>query len=327
LREQSSLALRAWRKCRKRLGLMPQEEAWLCRQKPDLVIVSQGGIDDGVVWLEFCHCAGLPSVSVVQANNEQWWPADNLRNEMSSGYRSARKVFCVSRHNLELLERQLGESLPNAGLVWNPVNVPTGQPPAWPNEDGVWKLACVARLDPAAKGQDLLFQALAQAKWRERPLEVNLFGEGQSEHGLKKLASHLQIKNIHFRGHVPDVRQIWEDNHMLVLPSRYEGLPLALVEAMWCGRPVLVTNVGGNAEMCVDGQTGFVASAPAASLLEETLERAWNFRTAWQGMGMAGRTRAEQLIPKDAVGVFCEQLLECAKKTQNPPALDLHPLA
>ena len=311
LRAQSSLGRRAWRKIQQRIGQMPPEQAWVRRQKPDLVVISQGGNDDGVAWMEFCNHSEIPFVSVVQANNEQWWPADCLLDKMSAGYRGARKVFCVSWHNLELLKRQLGEPLPNAGVVWNPFNVPVDQPPVWPKEDGVWKLACVARLDPAAKGQDLLLQILAQPKWRERPLEINLYGVGQSENGLKKLAGCLRLKNIHFRGHVSVVRQIWEENHLLVLPSRYEGLPLALVESMWCSRPALVTEIGGNAEMCVNGETGFVAAAPAMKALEETLERAWNSRTVWQHMGLAARIRAQQLIPKDPVGVFCRQLTDC----------------
>ena len=98
---------------------------------------------------------------------------------------------------------------------------------------------------------------------------------------------------------------------MLVLPSRAEGLPLALVEAMLCARPAVVTDVGGNAELCVDGETGFVAAAPAVSLLEQTLERAWNHRHEWQSMGTAARTRAERLIPIDPIGDFCREILKC----------------
>ena len=100
---------------------------------------------------------------------------------------------------------------------------------------------------------------------------------------------------------------------MLLLPSRFEGLPLALVEAMWCARPAVVTDIGGNAELCMDNETGFVAAAPALGLLEETLERAWNRRNDWQNMGKLARARAERLIPKDPVGEFCKQLVEIGK--------------
>jgi glycosyltransferase involved in cell wall biosynthesis len=311
------LAVRAWKKIPSWLGQTPKEFGWLRRQKPDLVVISQGRNDDGLAWMDFCRGAGLSYAAVVQANFEQWWPGDTLRGEMAVAYGSAKQVYCVSRHNLELLEQQIGESLPHAKVVWNPFNVPDAIPPEWPNANGVWKLACVARLEPAAKGQDLLLRVLAQPRWRERAVELNLYGAGPWEQGLKRLAGYLQTNNVHFRGHVAKVRKIWEENHLLALPSRYEGLPLALVEAMLCARAAIVTDAGGNAEVCVDGETGFVATAPAVRLIGETLERAWNHRDQWQIMGQAARRRAEQLIPKDPVSDFCSSLVECAEKPKN----------
>jgi len=122
----------------------------------------------------------------------------------------------------------------------------------------------------------------------------------------------LELNNVHFRGHVNDVRAIWEQNHLLVLPSRWEGLPLSLVEAMWCARPTVVTDVGGNAELCVDNETGFLAPAATVSSFSNALERAWERRQDWLHMGQAARARAEKQIPKDPVGDFCERLKTCA---------------
>jgi len=99
---------------------------------------------------------------------------------------------------------------------------------------------------------------------------------------------------------------------LLLLPSRFEGLPLALVEAMWCGRPAVVTDIAGNTELCVDGETGFVAAAPAAALLEQAMENAWERRMEWRRMGMAARSRVEQLIPRDPVAEFCKLLTASA---------------
>ena len=311
--DKPNLPVRLWNKVKRQFQAEENRELkWLRSQQPDLVVISQGGISDGVEWMNFCVDAGLPHVSIVQCNTEGWWPTDEASGLVARGYGSAKKVVCVSRHNLKLLERQIGEALPNASVIWNPYNVPAQEPPAWPKENGVWKLACVARLDPAAKGQDLLFQVLAQKQWQERPLEINLFGSGICEQNLKKLAGSLQLKNVHFRGHVSNVKAIWEENHLLILPSRYEGLPLALVEAMWCARPSVVTDVAGNTELCLDEETGFVAAAPAVTILDQTLERAWSRRQEWQSMGKAARTRVERLVPKDPVGDFCRQLAECA---------------
>jgi len=103
---------------------------------------------------------------------------------------------------------------------------------------------------------------------------------------------------------------------MLVLPSRCEGLPLALVEAMWCSRPAVVTDVGGNAELCVDDETGFVAGAPTPGVFGQALERAWGRRHEWQFMGQQARRRAEELIPKDPVGDFCSQLTACVEQRE-----------
>ena len=183
---------------------------------------------------------------------------------------------------------------------------------SWPGDSGPLRLACVARMDAAAKGQDLLLRILARPQWRERPIELNFFGEGVHELGLRRLTQMLQLNNVHFCGHISDIRAIWEQNHLLVLPSRFEGLPLALVEAMWCGRPAVVTDVGGNAELCLDGETGFVAPAATLSCFSRTLERAWERRKEWLNLGQAARARVENQIPKDPVRLFCERLEACA---------------
>ena len=213
----------------------------------------------------------------------------------------------------------MGEPLLNAELAWNPYNVSSGSAPAWPDESSGWRLACVARMDPGAKGQDLLLQALARPEWRDRPVELNFFGCGPDELVLRRVARMFQLKNVRFRGHVTDIRAIWEQNHLLVLPSRYEGLPLVLAEAMWSARPAVVTDVGGNKELCVDNETGFIAPAATLSSVSHTLERAWARRKEWQQLGQAARARVENLIPKDPVALFCERLKACAVLK---PALD-----
>jgi glycosyltransferase involved in cell wall biosynthesis len=240
---------------------------------------------------------------------------------MARAYAAAEKVFCVSQKNLELLECQINRSLPNAEVVRNPFNVSPEEPPAWPAEKNVWRVACVARLEPAAKGQDLLLQVLSQAQWRNRPLEVNFYGTGSSKENLERLVHYHKLHNVHFRGHVADVRQIWEQNSLLVLASRYEGLPLALTEAMWCARPAVVTDVGGCAELCEDGTTGFVAAAPTVELLAETLERAWNQRQNWRELGINARAKVEKLVSLDPVADFGNRLLASSRQISDLPKI------
>jgi glycosyltransferase involved in cell wall biosynthesis len=293
----------------------------LKRFNPDLVVISQGHNQGGFDWTRVCREAAIPYVIIVHCNSDHWWFQEQTGEAVPS-YTSARRIFCVSRGNLDLLRLQVGDPLLNAEVVWNPYNISSESTLVWPDESGKWRFACVARIDVAAKGQDLLLQALARPEWRDRTVELNLFGAGPDELALRRMTRMLQLNNVHFHGHVSDIRAIWEQNHLLVLPSRYEGLPLALVEAMWCGRPAVVTDVGGNAELCLDGETGFVASAATVSSFTRALERAWQRRKEWPNLGHAARARAESQIPRDPVAMFCERLTACAARSAEALADD-----
>jgi glycosyltransferase involved in cell wall biosynthesis len=278
---------------------------------PDLVVISMGYNAGGFDWAKHCIEAKIRYTLIVQCNYENWWFTDEQLKDAVQSYRGAAKVFCVSHSNLNLLRFQLGEELENAEVVWNPYSVSPERPPCWPEESGTWQLANVARLEPTAKGQDLLLRALARPEWRDRDIQLNFYGAGFYEESLRRMAQMLELKNVVFQGHVNDVESIWRKNHILVLPSRYEGLPLALVEAMWCGRPAILTDVGGNAELCNDGQTGFVAGAPTVESVSAVLERAWQRRHEWEQMGRSARARAEALVPRNPIEVFAERLKKC----------------
>jgi glycosyltransferase involved in cell wall biosynthesis len=142
---------------------------------------------------------------------------------------------------------------------------------------------------------------------------VNLYGDGIMKKGLESLAEHLGLTSVSFLGHVRDVESIWSQNHALVLPSRYEGLPLALVEAMLCSRIAIVTDIGGNAEVVEDESTGFIAGAPTVELLDDAMERAWRRRKEWQSLGERAGKRIRELVPSDPVALFSNDLELVAK--------------
>jgi glycosyltransferase involved in cell wall biosynthesis len=288
---------------------------WLRRTRPNLCCLSSGWIAESIAWMSACRNLNLPYVLVVHVNAEQHWPDDWLASRLREAYLGARICFFVSRRNQELLEDQIGERLSNARVIRNPFNVDYDAAPAWPDEGNDWRLACVARLEPDVKGQDLLVKTLSQQKWRERPLRIMMFGNGPTGMGIRKLCTLYDVPRVEFAGCVSDVEAIWKTNHALILASRFEGLPLALVEAMLCSRMAIVTDVGGNTEVVRDGVTGFVAKAPTLSLMDEAMERAWQHRKDWKAMGeLAGRT-IRQIVSNDPVKEFCECLLETAAKT------------
>jgi glycosyltransferase involved in cell wall biosynthesis len=183
-------------------------------------------------------------------------------------------------------------------------------PYAWPElaADGALRLACVGRLDPPAKGQDILLEALAGPSWAARPWRLYLYGDGPMWDGLERLVRHLGLADrVIFAGHAR-VEEIWSLCHVLVMPSRHEGLPLAIIEAMLCGRPVVATDVASNTEVVDDDVTGFVADAPTVASIAEALERLWARRRDAKMIGKAGSKRIRQLLPSDPVRVFADKL-------------------
>jgi glycosyltransferase involved in cell wall biosynthesis len=302
----------AWRLFGKAISPTPRDQflTLLDTFRPDLVCVSQGNVLDGLGYLERCRERNVPYVILSQANAESVWPNDEVSERLFQVYGGAKSSYFVSAANLQLLELQLGSKVPNAEVVQNPFNVQWDSMSQWPLQNDPWRLACVARLEPSAKGQDILLQVLATDTWRARNLQVRFFGAGPMQRSLQRLAVTLGLsEHVHFCGHVDNVESIWETHHALVLPSRFEGLPLALCEAMLCGRPCIVTAVAGNPEVVIDRTTGFLAEAATPMHLACAMEEAWRERDRWEEIGMAARRHAEQLFSPDPVGQFVQKLL------------------
>jgi glycosyltransferase involved in cell wall biosynthesis len=297
----------------------------LSQLQPHMALVSQGGNLDGIDLADVCRQVGLPYVLLAQKAAEIFMTYDVGRALIRQVYEAARHCFFVSHHNLELTRRQLALPLPQATVVRNPVNVPLdAELPAPPTSDS-WQLACVARLDILDKGQDILLQVLARPHWRGQPLHVTFFGSGPHHQGLVEMADFLGLTEVvSFAGHVPDVAAIWQTHHALVLPSRYEGLPLALAEAMLCGRPAIAADAGGVAELLLDNETGFLATAATPDAFDEALGRAWARRAEWPALGQRAAAHARTLVPLEAGADFAQLLLALAPAV---PTVTSHALA
>ncbi len=114
------------------------------------------------------------------------------------------------------------------------------------------KLLFVGTLAQLYKGPDTLIRALA-AIAPSRPIELTIVGEGQFLAELRSLAQRLGLhQRCLFVGQLPvglPVRRIFDDSNLFILPSRQEGLPRALVEAMARGLPCIGSAVGGIPEL------------------------------------------------------------------------------
>ena len=284
---------------------------WLDKFKPDLTVISQGSIIGDVGWKRACILRRIPYVCILQCVSELHWPLnsdflDSLREE----YISADRVFFVSNKNREVLFKILGTELPNSSIVRNPFKVSYYANIVYPPIDGGIRLAMVASLNCLHKGHDMIFEILRKDKWRKRQIKVILYGDGPHRKLLESLKKAWSLENIYFEGYSTDIEDIWKKNHALLLGSRLEDLPIALVEAMLCGRIPVVTDVGGNKELVEDNVNGFLAKAPTVELIDEAMERAWQRKDEWEEMGKLAAEKARKLIPADPVKIFSDQLKE-----------------
>lgn len=162
----------------------------------------------------------------------------------------------------------------------------------------------MARLSPIQKGQDLLLEALSAARWRTRSWHVTFVGRGVARGYLEDLVHHYGLTSqVTFAGFRDKLADVWAENQLLVLPSREESMPIAVLEAMHCARPCLVTDVGDNAEYVEDGVTGFLALGDRLDALSDALERAWRNRERWRNMGL------------DAYAAFARKQDRCPGRT------------
>jgi glycosyltransferase involved in cell wall biosynthesis len=259
-------------------------EKFLKKRRPSLVIISQGINFDGLHYGHLCSKHNIDFVIVSQKAVEFYWPPKEERKFMAETFKKAKKCYFVSKHNKNLTEEQFGFRFDNAEIVYNPNKLKV-EPLKYPSTEFGFKIALIGRLFIIDKGQDILFRIMAKEKWKKRNLKLSLIGSGPDSEGLVAMANLLNIENVEFLGFQNDIKQIWLDHHALVLPSRSEGMPLVVIEAMAAGRTVIATRAGGTDELVQDEITGFIGDATETSF-EETLEKAWNERQSWDVMGL-----------------------------------------
>lgn len=99
-----------------------------------------------------------------------------------------------------------------------------------------------------------------------------LVGDGVERQMLEQMAEATGIKEyIFFTGFRRDIARLIGAMDVYVLPSLWEGMPLALIEALMAKKAIVATNVGGNTEMIEDGRTGFIVPPQNIALLAERL--------------------------------------------------------
>jgi len=160
----------------------------------------------------------------------------------------------------------------------------------------------VANLNRAVKGVDRFLDAIPRIVEREPHARFLVVGGGAHQGTLEAQARGLGIDGIvTFTGFRGDVHRCYRAMDLSVLTSLSEGLSITLLESMGHGLPVVVTGVGGNPEVVVNGDTGFLVPPDDPAAFAERVIQLARDASLRRRMGNAGRTRVEKFFRLDDV--------------------------
>jgi glycosyltransferase involved in cell wall biosynthesis len=125
-----------------------------------------------------------------------------------------------------------------------------------------------------------------------------VYGHGPHEQMIKDTLEVKNIKNFILCGFTENLAEALSRVQGVIFPSRMEGTPIALVDALLCGRMAIVTPVGGMPEVVVDGQSGFIAKSATMVDIDECLERAWQRRGEWERLGKNAGRMIREIVPE-----------------------------
>jgi len=202
-----------------------------------------------------------------------------------------------------------------------PNGIRTGMTVDRPGHSGPPVIGFVGRLDEPKKGLDVLLRSIRRVAAARPAVRFVIAGDGPSAAGLRARAEEWGLSGfIEWRGEVRDVPALLPTFDAFVLPSLWEGVPIALIEAMDAGLPVVATRVGGVPEVVVDGETGrLVPPADEERLAAAILEMvdSPSVRRAW---GEAGRIRVRERFDVRNTARALESLYEEVLTRGSPTA-------
>jgi glycosyltransferase involved in cell wall biosynthesis len=154
----------------------------------------------------------------------------------------------------------------------------------------------------ADKGHRVLLDAMHDVIGRAPEARLRIAGRGEEEPRLRAQAGALGLAGrVEFTGFLNDVRGALAQADVFVQPSLWEGLGLAVLEAMAMGKPVVVSDAGGLPESVVEGETGLVVRAGDAGALGEAILFLIRNPDRAREMGEAGRRRAVEVYDRPRI--------------------------
>jgi glycosyltransferase involved in cell wall biosynthesis len=276
---------------------------WLHSRQVDICHVHAGIIWEG---LDVVTAARMSGVSgVLRTEHLPYMGLDESgRGHYASALRHVDKVICVSR--------EARDSFVDAGVPANLVTFVRNSTPACSAEcdrdqvraslglDAQMRIVLTVARYTEQKDHRTLLAAAPAILAREPRARFVFVGTGPLEEAVRRTIHERNLdQHVILLGHRADVPDLMAAADLFVLPSRFEGLPLAVLEAMAAGLPVVATRVCGTAEAVEDRVTGLLVEPGDAEILASAISELLA-KPRWAArLGARGRVRVQQAFSLD----------------------------
>jgi glycosyltransferase involved in cell wall biosynthesis len=206
-------------------------------------------------------------------------------------------VFCLNEEDRNYIIRRFGRGDLNTTRICPSADPIFGRS-ASSRDYGACRRILFAGTWLLRKGTDYLSEAFSRLGARHPDLELEILNPGIPEQVVKAGFSpevQARVRCIVTRREEDTVRA-FEEAHLFVLPSLFEGTPLTLLEAMWSGLPVLTTSTCGMKDVIEDGRNGLLIPVRSSEAIENGIERLMQSEPLRRALGQAASREASHKL-------------------------------
>ncbi|WP_067462090.1 glycosyltransferase [Actinomadura macra] len=276
-----------YRSAAQRRGAARLTELFAAARPGAVVIVAQ-------VWaMEWVRLAGVPGLRVVGMSHESY-----AASRRSSRYRRVREYFAGADRLLVLTAEDADawacDGMTNVDHIPNALHV---EPAVHPTLD-LPVVACVGRLSHE-KGVDLLLEAWERLVADHPGWRLHVYGDGPEGDGLRERAEAAGLAgSVEFRGTVIEVEEALVEASIFALPSRDEGLPMSMMEAMAYGLPSVAFDCAPGVRALIgDGESGLLVRRGDTIAFAAALGRLMDDPDLRRALGGEARASVQRFRP------------------------------
>ncbi|MFD0905024.1 glycosyltransferase, partial [Actinomadura sediminis] len=283
----------AWRRAGQRRGAGRLSRLLAAARPGAVVIVAQVW---AMEWVRLADTSGLRVVGMTHESFEATRRSSRY-GRVREHYAHADRLLALTAEDADAWARA---GMTNAGHIPNPLHV---EPAVYPTLD-LPAVACVGRLSDE-KGVDLLLEAWARARERRPGWRLHVYGTGPDEDALRRRAAAAGLADsVEFRGVVADVEDALVEVSIFALPSRAEGFPMSVLEAMAYGLPTVAFDCAPGVRALLaeaspgDGRSGLLVPPGDTAAFAEALGRLMDDPELCRELGENARASVRRFRPE-----------------------------